>query len=131
MKTLCRWVIPIFVGSLLAVGSVLSVTGIAQDDPADSARVERLEAKVDRLEARVIEAEKQAVFAGVIVFFLFGVVLALWAQRTGQSGCLWFIVGVIPCVNILAALIALSSGPRRRRRRAVPADGRSYPSGPS
>lgn len=106
----------IAVVALLAMLIAMPIPTSAQDGGEMSQRLQELESKVDRLERKVKDVEEAAGFA-FFVLFLFGVVLAMWAQRRGESGCLWFILGFIPCVNIIAAIVALSRGPDSDSRR--------------
>ena len=55
----------------------------------------------------------------LFLIFLFGTVLALWAMNRQRSGCGWFILGLIPVVNVVAAIVAMSAeGARKREDRS-------------
>jgi hypothetical protein len=108
----------IAVGVFLAMLIAAPIRAAAQDAGDTSHRLQELESKVERLDGKIKGVEEAAGFA-FFVFFLFGVVLAMWAQRRGESGCLWFILGFIPLVNVVAALVALSRGPDSGGRRGL------------
>ncbi|MBN1341501.1 MAG: hypothetical protein JXQ73_02415 [Phycisphaerae bacterium] len=80
-----------------------------------SAAPERVTQRLNQVEQRVNEQErdidelKRSAASAFYILFLFGVVLSFWAQARGKSGCAWFLLGFIPGVNILAALIALTA----------------------
>ena len=60
----------------------------AQADGDTDRRIAELESKVDHLQSEVTDVQ-QAAGVGFFVSFLFGMVLAMWAQRRGRSGCAW------------------------------------------
>ncbi|WP_339911213.1 hypothetical protein [Symmachiella dynata] len=97
----------------LLITSLPIVTN-AQSDAMVSQRLRELESKVDRLEREANNNNDGSVF---LTLYLFGVVFAMWAQRHGEDGCLWFILGFIPMVNIIAALAILSKGQDQYGRR--------------
>ena len=114
MKPRYLHVLAIACGTIVIATVIMPVAGLAQDERKVSQGLRELESDVDRLERKVTDLEEEGI--AFFVLFLFGVVLAMWAQRNGESGCLWFILGFIPGVNIIAAVIALSKGPDSRRR---------------
>ncbi|MHC4402113.1 MAG: hypothetical protein ACYTG0_20775 [Planctomycetota bacterium] len=76
-----------------------------------------LERRVSEQE-REVETLREEASIGVLVLFLFGVVMSLWAMSRQRSGCGWFILGLIPVVNIVAAIVALSEENEHRKSRA-------------
>ncbi len=89
-----------------------SARGQAAEDSEARGRVTALEQQVGEHEEQITDLKEEASGA-FLVLFLFGVVLAFWAQARGRSGCGWFVLGFIPGINIIAALIALSEGPKK------------------
>lgn len=86
----------------------------ALDTAATSAN---LEERVERLENDMQNALNDIgdVGGNGLVFFLFGVVCALWAQNTGRNPWLWFFLGVF--LSVVAALILLNKNSRDLRER--------------
>lgn len=104
--------------TLLALGA-LPVSASARDvqeTPASAGaqtaqdlgdRVEGLEAQVRALEERV-----ESLPIG-LVLILFGGFCALWAQNTGRSAWLWFVLGLL--FNVFAMVAVLIKNPGEPR----------------
>lgn len=97
---------------MLLISVIRMPTALAYENGIGQRLID-LEAKVERIEKTLADVEETAGIA-IFVLFLFGTVLAMWAQRRGDSGCLWFIFGLIPVINIFAAITALMLGERTR-----------------
>lgn len=78
----------------------------AETDTATQRRISDIEQQISRQKAQLHELKNEAGL-GFLVLFLFGLVLSMWAMNRRRSGCVWFVLGVIPMINILAGLVAL------------------------
>jgi hypothetical protein len=83
-------------------------------DPEVDRRLSELERRLTDQD-REVETLKEEAGIGVLVLFLFVTVLALWAMNRQRSGCGWFILGLIPVVNVVAAIVAMSAEGARKR----------------
>lgn len=78
----------LFLALLLGV-PLLPATATARQ----SGDVVNLQSRVERLEREVDDLTGKRARTGAIAF-LFGAFCALWAQNTGRSAWLWFVLGV-------------------------------------
>lgn len=83
-------------------------TCLAQDDGETERRLAQAEQKLSAHELALKELEEESGIA-LVILFLFGLVLSMWAMNRQRSGCAWFILGIIPGINIIAGLVALSA----------------------
>ena len=94
-----------------------ATASLAQDDAATKRRLAQAEQRLSAHERALRDLKEESGIA-LIVLFLFGLVLSMWAMNRQRSGCAWFILGFIPMVNIIAGLVALSAESIHRKARA-------------
>ncbi len=83
----------------LFIPALLPQDAAAQREVDD--RITQLEKDVQRLKSKVRDAASTGV-----VFYLFGIFCALWAQNTGRSALVWFVLGLF--FNIVTVLFLLT-----------------------
>ncbi len=116
-----------FIGIGLVIG-MLILMGLAGENlfaqvPATT-QEKQLEQEVDSLRheiksynERLNKLEQDFGVVGAIfffIFFLYGLVCALWAQNTGRNAWLWFWLGM--CLNVIAVCFLLCSKNSKDRR---------------
>jgi hypothetical protein len=79
---------------------IMMAASISSAQPTDL-RLSNLEPRVSKLEGKITQAS-----AAGTVAFLFGAFCALWAQNTGRSAWLWFVLGFL--FSVVAVLVLLS-----------------------
>jgi hypothetical protein len=87
---------------------------MAQSDEETQRRLADVERRLSTQE-RALEDLKEEGGIAFIVLFLFGLVLSMWAINRQRSGCGWFVLGLLPGVNIIAGLVALVVENKRRK----------------
>jgi hypothetical protein len=103
----------ILVVAAMLIGSFTSVCAAATEE-ATQRQLADVERKLSAQE-RELGRLKEEAGIGFIVLFLFGFVLSMWAMNRKRSGCVWFVLGFIPMINILAGLSALYEENERRK----------------
>jgi hypothetical protein len=66
--------------------------------------VQEVQGRVERLERQVADLAEESAPTG-LVLFLFGAFCALWAQNTGRSPWLWFVLGVVFSIFTVVSLL--------------------------
>ncbi len=70
--------------------------------------IDSLNDRLDDLESDVADNASKG-----LIFFLFGVFCALWAQNTGRDPWLWFFMGLF--FNVITVLVLLSKNAEDRK----------------
>ena len=79
--------------------------------------VDSLRHEIQSYNGRLNKLEQDFGVVGAIfffIFFLYGLVCALWAQHTGRNAWLWFWLGM--CLNVIAVCFLLCSKNSKDRR---------------
>ena len=79
--------------------------------------VDSLRLEIESYNERLNKLEQDFGVVGAIflfIFFLYGLVCALWAQNTGRNAWLWFWLGM--CLNVIAVCFLLCSKNSKDRR---------------
>ena len=91
---------------LLATASAIYGQAQSSNDVVDK--------RITTLERRVNKSE------GGATLFLFGAFCALWAQNTGRSSWLWFLLGLLFSVITVVVLLVKNSDDKKRMEGSPP-----------
>lgn len=97
--------------TLLALALLAAGAGAALAEGDLESRISRLEDDVRRQGAAVrdqgMEMEEYGGFVGLPLLLLFATTFAIWAQNRDRSALGWFLCGLLPGLNIVAAFVLL------------------------
>lgn len=86
-------------------------------EAARTGEVDSLRHEIKSYNERLNKLEQDFGVVGAIfffIFFLYGLVCALWAQNTGRDAWFWFFMGM--CLNVIAVCFLLCSKNSKDRR---------------
>jgi len=93
----------------------MAQTGSNEEIETLTKQVTELKSKLKDIESEVSSVRSE-IDDYVVVFFLFGIVCALWAQNTQRNPWLWFFLGLFFHGITGLVLLAKNSSDKRRRK---------------
>ncbi len=117
MTNKCRFLFTILILMGLAGENLFAQVPATSGEAARTGEVDSLRHEIKSYNERLNKLEQDFGVVGAIfffIFFLYGLVCALWAQNTGRDAWFWFFMGMF--LNVIAVCFLLCSKNSKDRR---------------